>query len=76
MKGHTATIDKTRIAVMCECGGFFEVHASWQPDEDIPNLIRNAMHCRDCDHKICFELLDHGADSVEIHSITPSLEDD
>ena len=72
MKGTTVDCDKTRITVKCECGGFFEVHTSWFPDDDLPNLIRNAMQCTTCDHQICFELLDHGANSVEIHSITPN----
>jgi len=74
MKGTTVDIDKTRIAIMCKCGGFYEIHDYWFPDEDLPNLVRNAMHCTDCNHQICFEFLDHGADSVEVHSITPNGE--
>ena len=75
MKGTTADRDKTRIGIKCMCGGFFQIHASWFPDDDLPNLVRNAMHCTGCNHQLCIEIIDHGATSVEIHSITPNSKD-
>lgn len=75
MKGTSVDRDKTRVSVMCECGGFFITNECWYPDDDMPNLIRNSMFCDDCDIQICLEILDHGATSVEIHSITPNQDD-
>tara|TARA_Y100000401_G_C8322135_1_gene225989 strand:+ start:310 stop:546 length:237 start_codon:yes stop_codon:yes gene_type:complete len=63
-----------RVAIKCQCGGFYQEHSQWHPEspnqDEITYAIRVAMHCNQCGHNICCEFIDYNSDDIEVHSET------